>query len=69
MDPNDAAIARTIVALGASLGLAVIAEGVETEGQHRFLLEIGCETFQGYWFARPVPIAEFDALLTAPLPR
>ncbi|MEO7937424.1 MAG: EAL domain-containing protein, partial [Burkholderiaceae bacterium] len=69
VDPNDAAIARTIVALGGSLGLAVIAEGVETDGQHRFLLAIGCETFQGYLFARPVPIAAFEALLLLPLPR
>lgn len=69
VDPNDAAIARTIVALGASLGLAVIAEGVETEGQHRFLLAIGCETFQGYLFARPMPIAAFEAMLHQPLPR
>lgn len=68
VDPNDAAIARTIVALGESLGLAVIAEGVETEGQHQFLLSIGCETFQGYLFARPLPIEQFDALLGSPLP-
>jgi diguanylate cyclase (GGDEF)-like protein/PAS domain S-box-containing protein len=64
VDPNDAAIARTIVALGATLGLAVIAEGVETEGQHQFLLDIGCSAFQGYLFGRPVAIVEFDALLT-----
>jgi diguanylate cyclase (GGDEF)-like protein/PAS domain S-box-containing protein len=63
VDPNDAAIARTIVALGASLGLAVIAEGVETQGQHQFLLDIGCSAFQGYLFGRPVAIGEFDALL------
>ncbi len=67
-DPNDAAIARTIVALGDSLGLAVIAEGVETDGQHQFLLAIGCETFQGYLFARPLPIAQFEALLGSRLP-
>lgn len=69
VDPNDAAIARTIVALGESLGLAVIAEGVETDGQHQFLLAMGCEAFQGYLFSRPVPIDQFDGLLQTPLPR
>ncbi len=68
VDPNDAAIARTIVALGASLGLAVVAEGVETDGQFQFLLETGCDTFQGYLFARPMPIDEFEQLLPGPLP-
>ena len=68
VDANDEAIARTIVALGASLGLAVIAEGVETEGQLALLQAMGCETFQGYLFARPVPIAEFEALVSVPLP-
>jgi EAL domain-containing protein (putative c-di-GMP-specific phosphodiesterase class I) len=62
-DPNDAAIASTIVTLGRSLGLAVIAEGVETLAQQEFLLEKGCTTYQGYLFARPMPIAEFDEFL------
>ncbi len=62
-DPNDAAIARTIVALGGTLGLSVIAEGVETEGQREFLVACGCQIFQGYLFGRPQPIAEFDAFL------
>jgi EAL domain-containing protein (putative c-di-GMP-specific phosphodiesterase class I) len=54
-DPNDAAIACTIVALAHSLGLDVVAEGVETEGQHDFLLRNGCQQFQGYLFGRPGP--------------
>ena len=54
-DPNDAAIACTIVTLAQSLGLDVVAEGVETEGQREFLLRNGCHKFQGYLFGRPVP--------------
>jgi diguanylate cyclase (GGDEF)-like protein/PAS domain S-box-containing protein len=57
-DPNDAVIAQTILALGQSLGLTVVAEGVETEGQRNFLLHHGCKVFQGYLFGKPVPIAE-----------
>ncbi len=59
-DQNDATIARTIVALGQSLGLAVIAEGVETEVQREFLASHGCHAYQGYLFSRPVPLKEFD---------
>ena len=55
-DPNDAAIARTILSLAHSLDLSVVAEGVETAGQRDFLLKIGCKAFQGYFFGRPVPI-------------
>jgi EAL domain-containing protein (putative c-di-GMP-specific phosphodiesterase class I) len=60
-DPNDMAIARTVVSLGQSLGLSVIAEGVETEGQRNWLSANGCHAFQGYLFSKPLPIAEFEA--------
>jgi len=62
-DPNDAAIAKTIVALGMSLGLRVIAEGVETEAQRAFLHEHGCHAWQGYLLSPPVPVAKFEALV------
>ena len=58
-DSNDATIARTIVALAQSLGLNVIAEGVETEEQRAFLVSIGCLAYQGYLFGRPMPIEDF----------
>jgi diguanylate cyclase (GGDEF)-like protein/PAS domain S-box-containing protein len=61
-DPNDAAIARTIIALGQSLGLDVIAEGVEIAAQRDFLRDAGCHAYQGYFFSRPLPIAGFEAL-------
>jgi len=62
-DPNDAAIARTIVALGQSLGLTVIAEGVETQAQRDFLWASGCFAYQGYFFGRPGPVAALDAFI------
>ena len=58
-DPNDATIARTIVALANSMGMNVIAEGVETEAQRRFLAANGCMAYQGYLFGRPMPIGDF----------
>lgn len=59
-DPNDAAIAKTIVALTFALGLGVIAEGVETAEQRDFLNEIGCHSFQGYFFSRPLALEGFE---------
>jgi diguanylate cyclase (GGDEF)-like protein/PAS domain S-box-containing protein len=55
VDSSDAAIARTIIDLGQSLGLAVIAEGVETEEQWNCLVGLGCQAFQGFLFGRPGP--------------
>ena len=60
VDINDGAIAQTIIALGQTMGLAVIAEGVETEEQCEFLARIGCNTYQGYFFSRPLPLEGFE---------
>ena len=60
VDPNDAAIAKTIVTLAESLGLGVIAEGVETQNQRDFLARSGCHAYQGYFFSRPLPVEDFE---------
>lgn len=64
-DPNDAVIARTIVALADSLGLGVIAEGVETEGQRDFLAQNGCRAYQGYLYGRPMGLDDFRTAVHA----
>ncbi len=63
-DGNSLAIIRAICALAGSLQLEVIAEGVETKEQYTRLLDIGCRHFQGYLFGRPMPVDEFERLLT-----
>ncbi|MDX8384980.1 MAG: EAL domain-containing protein, partial [Gallionella sp.] len=62
-DPNDAVMVQTIIGLGKSFRLNVIAEGVETEDQLGFLKSNGCMAYQGYLFSKPVPIDEFEKLI------
>ncbi|MGB5569445.1 MAG: EAL domain-containing protein [Sedimenticolaceae bacterium] len=62
-DPDDMAITRAIVALGHTLQMSIVAEGVETEEQLAFLLDEGCEEAQGYLFSMPLPAEELSSLL------
>lgn len=62
-DSKNASIAKAIITLARELGLNVIAEGVETEGERNLLLEQGCSNFQGYLYSRPLPIAQFENYL------
>ena len=62
-DPDDAIIVQTIIAMSNHLGIAVIAEGVETEQQKQFLIKHHCRQFQGYLFGKPMPIETFEAQL------
>lgn len=62
-DVNDRILVSTIISMANSLGLEVIAEGVENETQLTILKKLGCNRYQGYYFSKPLPIAQFDALL------
>jgi diguanylate cyclase (GGDEF)-like protein len=62
IDPDDAAIAKMIVALGQTLGLTVIAEGIESAEQRQFLAASGCHYYQGYFFSPPLPLEDFERL-------
>ena len=64
-DPNSVAIAQTIIVLGQTMKLSVIAEGVETEIQRTLLANLGCYAYQGYLFGRPLPIEQLQELLIA----
>ncbi|MFZ5877265.1 MAG: putative bifunctional diguanylate cyclase/phosphodiesterase [Nitrospirota bacterium] len=63
-DAHDAALTRAILAMGQSLKLDVVAEGVETDAQREFLLTHGCVTMQGFLFARPMPAEDFSAWIS-----
>lgn len=65
IDGNDKAIVRTIISMGHSLDMKVTAEGVETEAQRAFLIQHGCDHFQGYLFGNPMPINDFENLVVA----
>jgi EAL domain-containing protein (putative c-di-GMP-specific phosphodiesterase class I) len=63
-DDNDAAaIVGTIIGLGRSLNLGVVAEGIETKPQLKQLKRLGCDEGQGYLFSRPLPVQDFETLL------
>jgi len=66
-DPNDAAICTATIQLAHSLGLGVVAEGVETQQQLDFLRRLGCDTVQGYFISRPVPAADCERFLRKPV--
>jgi EAL domain-containing protein (putative c-di-GMP-specific phosphodiesterase class I) len=68
VDSNDAAIAKMVIALGDSLNLMVIAEGVETQEQRIYLEQLGCHAYQGYLFGRPVAVQELEQMVLQAAP-
>ena len=66
-DPDDLALTAAIIAMAHSLGMTVVAEGVEKEGQAALLRDRGCDLAQGYWFGHPMPLDAFVALLETEL--
>ena len=68
-DPNNAAIVESMVAIAHAFRLRVVAEGVETDAEARFLRRLGCRYHQGYLYARPLPADEFHCGVAAPIAR
>ncbi len=63
-DPSDKAIVQGVISMARSMGLQVVAEGVETDEQWQYLVDQGCDIFQGYLLARPMPLDKVEAFLT-----
>ena len=63
VDSNDASMVKAILDMAKNFHLDVIAEGVETEDQHKMLAKFGCNSYQGYLFSKPLPVEKFDSLL------
>lgn len=64
-DAENRSIAKMIIALGNNLDMAILAEGVETEEELQCLMELGCNQYQGYYFAHPLPFEKFLSLMTS----
>lgn len=64
LEESDRIILDCVVQMARKLKVCVVCEGVETEAQYRFLKEIGCDSMQGYYFGKPMPVEEFDRFLT-----
>ena len=62
-DPNDAEIVKATIALGRALGMETLAEGVEDPAQEAFLNRYGCDRAQGFYYHRPLPVSEVEALM------
>jgi len=60
---NDSFLIQMVTSMAEQFGMDVIAEGVETEQQQQHLIKLGCKAFQGYFFGRPMPINELEAVL------
>jgi EAL domain-containing protein (putative c-di-GMP-specific phosphodiesterase class I) len=64
-DESAGTLCAAMIAMAHNLRLTVVAEGVESEAQHRELRAMGCDEAQGFWYCRPLPLAEFEAFVRA----